>query len=194
MPSSHTHAPAPSRRSSARLLSLLLPALIIGVGLASGAEQRRATPAPLVYANEIRPVLQQVPRRLSRGAEPLGRREPGPIRHRSRHPARPDDLAESPPAAARAEHAPARRAASLAQQRERLVGWLTDTLNNVDPSLLPRNPGRVLIHRLTRAEYNNTVRDLLGVDARARRRLPRRRRRRRRASTTTPTRCSSRRS
>jgi Protein of unknown function (DUF1587) len=29
---------------------------------------------------------------------------------------------------------------------------------------LPPNPGRVVIRRLNRAEYNNTVRDLLGVD------------------------------
>src|SRR3954463_11485644 len=59
MPPSRTDIPASSRRSSALFLSLLLPALVIGAGLASGAEQRRATPDPLTYANEIRPVLQQ---------------------------------------------------------------------------------------------------------------------------------------
>jgi hypothetical protein len=31
--------------------------------------------------------------------------------------------------------------------------------------LLEKNPGRVLIHRLSRAEYNNTVRDLFGVNS-----------------------------
>ena len=50
-----------------------------------------------------------------------------------------------------------------ADQRDRLAQWLTGTLNSADDSLLPKNPGRVLIHRLTRLEYNNTVRDLLGV-------------------------------
>src|SRR5204862_6936859 len=28
----------------------------------------------------------------------------------------------------------------------------------------PRDPGRVTIRRLNRAEYNNTIRDLVGVD------------------------------
>jgi hypothetical protein len=28
----------------------------------------------------------------------------------------------------------------------------------------PKDPGRVTVRRLNRAEYNNTVRDLLGVD------------------------------
>ena len=33
----------------------------------------------------------------------------------------------------------------------------------VDDPAAPRDPGRVTIHRLNRNEYNNTVRDLLGV-------------------------------
>ncbi len=51
-----------------------------------------------------------------------------------------------------------------ADQRDRLAMWLTGTLNGADDSLIPKNPGSVLIHRLTRMEYNNTVRDLFGVD------------------------------
>ena len=51
-----------------------------------------------------------------------------------------------------------------ADQRDQLAMWLTGTLNNADDSLLPKNPGHALIHRLTRLEYNNTVRDLFGVD------------------------------
>lgn len=48
-------------------------------------------------------------------------------------------------------------------ERELLANWLLQTLDNVDESLLPKNPGRVLIHRLSRTEYNCTVRDLFGV-------------------------------
>jgi hypothetical protein len=44
-----------------------------------------------------------------------------------------------------------------------LIGWVNDALNFCDCSG-PRDPGRVAIHRLNRTEYNNTVRDLLGVD------------------------------
>ena len=43
-----------------------------------------------------------------------------------------------------------------------LTGWINDAANFIDP-LAPRNPGRVAIHRLNKTEYNNTVRDLLGV-------------------------------
>ncbi len=52
------------------------------------------------------------------------------------------------------------------EQRDRLTRWLAETLDNAPESVLPKNPGRVLLHRLSRAEYNNTVRDLLGVDTR----------------------------
>ncbi len=49
------------------------------------------------------------------------------------------------------------------EERNLLSDWLTKTLDTADPNLLPKNPGRVLIHRLSRQEYNNPVRDLFGV-------------------------------
>lgn len=51
-------------------------------------------------------------------------------------------------------------------QRTRLSDWFTHTLNNADESYIPKDPGRIVIHRLNRNEYNNTVRDLFGVDIR----------------------------
>lgn len=50
-----------------------------------------------------------------------------------------------------------------AEQREKLAAWLEKTLFNLDCDLID-DPGRVTVRRLNRAEYNNTVRDLLGVD------------------------------
>jgi mono/diheme cytochrome c family protein len=44
-------------------------------------------------------------------------------------------------------------------------GWIDRELDRVDRLAAP-DPGRVTIRRLNRAEYNNTVRDLLGVDLR----------------------------
>jgi hypothetical protein len=46
------------------------------------------------------------------------------------------------------------------EDRNFLLLWLDETLN---PSNAPKNPGRVLIHRLNRDEYDNTVRDLFGI-------------------------------
>ncbi|NQV28940.1 MAG: DUF1592 domain-containing protein [Rhodopirellula sp.] len=51
-----------------------------------------------------------------------------------------------------------------AAERQKLVDWLTD-VTKIDWSKV-KNPGHVTIPRLTRDEYNNTMRDLLGVDLR----------------------------
>lgn len=45
--------------------------------------------------------------------------------------------------------------------RERMLDWLHNALYNVDCEL--PDPGRVTMRRLNRYEYNNTIRDLLGV-------------------------------
>ena len=47
-------------------------------------------------------------------------------------------------------------------ERKVVVNWIEDKLFNIDCTI-ERNPGRVTIRRLNRAEYNNTIRDLLGV-------------------------------
>ena len=49
------------------------------------------------------------------------------------------------------------------EERQAAVGWLNRQLFFVDCSQ-PVDPGRVTVRRLNRTEYNNTVRDLLGVD------------------------------
>ena len=47
-------------------------------------------------------------------------------------------------------------------ERTNLVAWLDHTLFPIDPA--NPDPGRVTIRRLNRTEYNNTIRDLVGVD------------------------------
>ncbi len=49
------------------------------------------------------------------------------------------------------------------KDKEAVVAWLNDKLFNLDCNMIS-DPGRVTIRRLNRAEYNNTVRDLLGVN------------------------------
>ena len=48
-------------------------------------------------------------------------------------------------------------------RRQAVAAWLARELARID-RLTPPDPGRVTARRLNRAEYNNTVRDLLGVD------------------------------
>ena len=52
------------------------------------------------------------------------------------------------------------------EARLRLRDTLTQLLDNPDPKFQPRDPGARVIHRLNRTEYNNTIRDLLGVTTR----------------------------
>ena len=51
------------------------------------------------------------------------------------------------------------------EERQRMVAWIDDAVNNLDWSEY-RQPGSVTIPRLNREEYNNTVRDLTGLDLR----------------------------
>ncbi len=48
------------------------------------------------------------------------------------------------------------------RQRAHLTRWIEDKVFPCDPE--NSNPGRAPIRRLNRSEYNNTIRDLLGVD------------------------------
>jgi hypothetical protein len=52
---------------------------------------------------------------------------------------------------------------SLAE-RQKLIDWLGHLAALPDPDLGTRDPGRPVLRRLTRLEYNNTVRDLLGLE------------------------------
>jgi hypothetical protein len=51
------------------------------------------------------------------------------------------------------------------EERSKLVDALRSTLNDLEAAQAQSDPGRALIHRLSRAEYNNTVLDLFGVDS-----------------------------
>src|SRR6478609_2875080 len=48
-------------------------------------------------------------------------------------------------------------------QRQAVATWLEQEFDRIDRET-PPDPGRVTARRLNRSEYNNTVRDLLGVD------------------------------
>jgi hypothetical protein len=49
------------------------------------------------------------------------------------------------------------------EQKSLVEHWIDAQLSRPVP-LTEQDPGRVTVHRLNRAEYNNTIRDLLGVD------------------------------
>ncbi len=49
------------------------------------------------------------------------------------------------------------------EEKEQLLGWLESALGSIDCSKVSQ-PGRVTVRRLNRAEYDNTIRDLVGLD------------------------------
>jgi len=51
------------------------------------------------------------------------------------------------------------------EQRQAVAAWLAAELARLDRTT-PLDPGRVTARRLNRAEYNNTIKELLGVDVR----------------------------
>ena len=50
-------------------------------------------------------------------------------------------------------------------QRQQVIDWIKSEFDRADRNAKP-DPGRVTARRLNRSEYNNTMRDLLGVDLR----------------------------
>jgi hypothetical protein len=58
---------------------------------------------------------------------------------------------------------PKKKAQPSKDEREFVINWIETTLTKIDCTA-PKDPGRVTIRRLNRAEYNNTIRDLCGVD------------------------------
>lgn len=59
---------------------------------------------------------------------------------------------------------PKRDAQPSDEERTRLLSWIRAELARPDPALGARDPGKPRLRRLNRLEYNNTVRDLLGLD------------------------------
>jgi hypothetical protein len=57
------------------------------------------------------------------------------------------------------EMPPSKKPQPTAGEAQKLLGWLDRELARTQP----RSAGRVTLHRLNRVEYNNTIRDLVGV-------------------------------
>ena len=51
----------------------------------------------------------------------------------------------------------------LKEDRQKLIDWIRSTINDIECGLTP-NPGSVTLRRLNRFEYQNTIRDLLGLN------------------------------
>jgi len=64
------------------------------------------------------------------------------------------------------EEMPTKKPFPTAEEREKFIHWLTAKLDEVDWSKV-KHAGHVAMPLLTKKEYNNTLRDLLGVDVKS---------------------------
>jgi hypothetical protein len=58
---------------------------------------------------------------------------------------------------------PKRKAQPTEEDRKKLLEWIGEVAARPDPQLGARDPGHAILRRLTRLEYNNTIRDLFGL-------------------------------
>jgi mono/diheme cytochrome c family protein len=151
---------------------LLLPALSLCAGLVGRADEKAGSPDPAAYEQQIKPLLKQYcvschgKQNANAGVNFDTYADVGAIRR---------DGAVWRKVATRIRERtmpPAGLPQPSEAQREQIAGWVTHTLDSPADGVGANSPGRVLIHRLSRTEYNNTIRDLLGVDTHPADRFP----------------------
>ena len=162
--------PHNERRMRAVIAGGLVAPLVMLTGMLGVAQRRppgahpeRRVPRRLrdrrqaVPRGELRPLPRQ--REAQEGTELRGD-DGGRDAHRSSR-----ALGRGRPEAAPPRDAARRRAPADEHTRQAVAAWLERELARID-RLTPPDPGRVTARRLNREEYNNTIRDLLGVELR----------------------------
>jgi mono/diheme cytochrome c family protein len=156
-------------KAGGRGLWLPVLAAVVAVPLAAAIllvprRERTSGPAPVSYATHVRPLLSRYCGSCHGPEKPKAKLdlskygdEKAILADRKRWKRLWDVVRahEMPPEEAKLKLPPA--------ERDFLADWVEEALNRPDPGA-PRDPGRVVIRRLNRTEYRNTVRDLVGID------------------------------
>jgi mono/diheme cytochrome c family protein len=168
-PKSYGHA-TPAPRNAKRLrpvASAPMAALLILVGQAAtlAASEPATQPFPLdTYAKQVVPLVKK----YCGGCHGATRQEAGIslLRHPDVAAVKKDHetWTKAHAALTAGEMPPDDQPQPTADERRLLQNWITSTLN-LD-GRQPSDPGRVTLRRLNRAEYDNTIRDLTGLDLR----------------------------
>jgi len=131
----------------------------------AAATSRAADPATLAYEKDIHPLLATYCSNCHLGDKVKGDISLAPFKN--------DDAVQSDPKLWRTvlgqlgdyTMPPKTKPQPTPRERELLIDYITHRLNHLDLTKLPKDPGRVTLHRLNRQEYNYTLRDLLNIDA-----------------------------
>lgn len=147
----------PAYNRHMRLLALILFFLIAG-------SARAADPAALLFQKDIQPLLTTYCYKCHTGDKVKGDISLAPFKN--------EDAVQSDPKLWRTvlgqlgdyTMPPKTKPQPAPLERQLLIEYITHRLNHLDLSKLPKDPGRVTLHRLNRQEYNFTLRDLLNID------------------------------
>jgi mono/diheme cytochrome c family protein len=164
-------------RSGVSAMSWRLLATILSLGILAGtggllvsdhAERAGAAeppkdPAVEAYRKDVAPILSKYCFSCHGGAKPKGglaldrlKDDPATGKEREVWEKVSENLRSG-------EMPPKEKAQPSNADREKVLGWIDSQISFLDRNA-KKDPGRVTIRRLNRAEYNNTIRDLLGID------------------------------
>ena len=142
--------------------------LVLACGLVAAAPTGRAqVPAPRgAFDKDVQPILDQICSNCHYEGLASGGLDLAPYADAGSLVARREEWEKILDRLRAGEMPPAGEERPSDAQLAALVDYVQGEFDRVDRSTTP-DPGRVMTHRLNRAEYANTVRDLLGVDFRA---------------------------
>ncbi|HVR72889.1 MAG TPA: DUF1592 domain-containing protein [Planctomycetota bacterium] len=124
------------------------------------------------YAAEVHPLLETYCLDCHGSERPRGGLDLRPFKDSAGLAAAPDLWENVLRVLREREMPPPRKEQPSEAERTRLSGSIQAILDSAAASTFPTDPGRPLIRRLSRSEYDNTIRDLLGVDTRPAARFP----------------------
>ena len=147
-------------------LILLVALLTLAGARPTGHEEQSAMPAPATFDHDVRPILDEVCSRCHNEKKANAGLNLGVFLDPATIETKRDTWELIVGKLKAGDMPPVDEEPMSPRERSAMVSALETAFTRADRDLKP-DPGHVPAHRLTRVEYANTVRDLLGVDFRA---------------------------
>src|SRR5262249_51661022 len=123
----------------------------------------KPAPAKVAYVPHIRPLLQKYCNNCHGGTKPRAdlnleilSDEPAALKQKEIWQKVSDMLRSG-------EMPPDKKPRPTAEEHDAILHWIDQDVFKVDCNL-PVDPGKITLRRLNKSEYNNTIRDLFGID------------------------------
>lgn len=151
------------RLSTLHLIACALPVLLLSSAVAIPQSKTPPKPAatPDNFAKEVSPFVMKYCFGCHGGDKPQGDVSIGKERNTAEFLKNRKNWEAGIRAIAENRMPPPNMPQPTQAEREKIISWAESTLSKADCEI--NDPGRVTMRRLNREEYNNTIRDLLGV-------------------------------